>query len=119
MHQPRPDISAVGNIYLGQYLLAVLQFVELPFGGATVQMRRAFASQSGNPHRQEKFQAFDNKSSGLRLAANIKPQNGKSQRGVDRKLRLLRIHSQHGEAGLSAPQQPARINRAERTFQID
>ena len=56
-------------------------------------------------HRQEQFQAFDRHFFRLRLPA-IKPQDAKRQRGIDRRLRLLRVYAQNGKPGLTPPKSP-------------
>ena len=65
------------------------------------------------------FQTFDRDLSRLGLAAYIEPQDAKGQSGVNRGLRLLRVHAHDGKTGLSPSQEATGINWAERLLEID
>jgi len=55
----------------------------------------------------------------LRCPANIQPQDAEGQRRVNRALRLIPIYSPHCKSRLPSLQQPARIDRPERPFQVN
>jgi hypothetical protein len=42
-HQAGVDIAAVGEIELGQRIVALVKFVSVPLGSAAIEVRQAFA----------------------------------------------------------------------------
>jgi hypothetical protein len=119
MHQAGAYVSAISYLDFLEVTVPGFKLVQLPFGSIGMQMRHALAGQRGSSRRQKEFQTLHHDLSRLCYAAGIEPQDAEGQCRVNRKLGFMRIHSQNGEAGLSAMQNPTGINGTKRPLEID
>jgi|GEM_PF-6650820 len=81
-------------------------------------MRHAFAHDGRGARRGEQLQAFDHTLGGVATTAFVEPEESEGERGVHRSLCLLRVHAEHGERRVTAAQEPAGVDRAERFLQV-
>ena len=70
------DIAAVGAIKFVDGFFEFVDFVQLPLGGGLIQLRHSGADQNGGSCGDEELQAFNMNLAHLRLAADIKPEDG-------------------------------------------
>src|SRR4051812_28862775 len=89
------NISAIKNLYLGDFVGTLIQFVQLPLGCARVQMCHSRAHELRALRRHNQLEPCNYHLSGVRLAANIQPKNSERQRRINRRLQLLPVYSEH------------------------
>jgi hypothetical protein len=95
-----------------------IELKQLPLGGIPIQVRHPFPHQRGRSRRDKHLQTLDQNIAGLRLSANIEPQNAEGQRRVNRGLRFLCIHSKYRKGRAPLPHQASRINGPKGFLQI-
>jgi hypothetical protein len=81
-------------------------------------MHKAFPGQSGASGRQEQLEAFDQGAVVLGMAAGVEPEDSESQRGIDRGLGFMLVHTEDRERSSPLAQDAACIDGPERTLQI-
>jgi hypothetical protein len=47
VHQPRGDVTGVGDVDFPQIMVAFLKLIQLPFGSGAIEIRHALARKSG------------------------------------------------------------------------
>ena len=116
--EPGDDVAGVGGVDRLTDLGALVEFEDLPLGGLGVQVRHALAHDLRAARRQKQLQPFDVGAAREVLALIVHPENAEGERGIHRRLRLLRIHAEHGKRRLSGAQHGAGVNRAEGMLQV-
>src|ERR1700691_323045 len=111
IHQPRRDIAAICAVDFHQRVVPFIQLKQPPLCSVPVQIRHPLPHQRGGSDRNKHFQALHQHIRTLGPPANIKPQNSKGKRRIDRRLSLLRIHPQQRKGSPPLPHQPPRVNR--------
>jgi hypothetical protein len=104
MHQASGYVAAIMAIYFGKFILPLIEAEKLPFGNGGIQTADALTNDGLVAWRNKELKALDNTPSILRFAAGMEPQNPKRQRRVNRGLRLVGIHAQHGKGTLALAQ---------------
>lgn len=117
-HQAGVDIAAVGEIEPGQSVVALIEFVQVPLGGAGIEVRQAFSSQGGSTGGEKQFHTFEQAAGVGGVAAGVEPEDSEGEGRVDGGLGLLLIDAEHGKSGAALADHAAGINGAEGAFEV-
>ena len=112
------NIASVVAVDGDDFIVPLVKFVELPLGRIAMEMGQAFPRKGCRTCRQEQLHAFNQDALVFRVAADVEPQNCERERGVDRRLGFLLVHSQDRKSSLPLAQDPARVDGAERTLEV-
>ena len=96
MHQAGCQIAAIAGIDRNERIVALVEFVQMPFRRRRMQMRHTLPGQSDGAFRHNHRQPLDQAAFVLRQAAGFEPENSDGQCAVDGRLRLFIVHSNHG-----------------------
>jgi len=117
-HQAGVNVAAVSEIELGQSVVVLIEFVQVPLGGSEIEVRQTFAGQGRCAGRQEKFEAFEEGAGIGRVAAGIEPEYAEGEGRVDGGLGLLLVDAEHCERGAALANDAAGVDGTEEALEI-
>ncbi len=96
MHQPGCQIAAIAGVHRNEFIVPLVEFVQMPFRCRRMQMRHTLLGQCSHALWHNHRQPFDHAAFLLCQSARLEPKNSTGQRAIDGRLRFFIVHPNYG-----------------------